>query len=137
MSPETSKIYQKVMLPAPPEVIYDMLTDPVRLSEMTGLAVEGKAEAGGRMIVGDGRIIFRFLELERGRWISQEWTTSDWPGGVLPSKVEIGLRAIGQGTDLRLSHTGVPLALRDGINQLWYDAYWNPMFELLRSRALY
>lgn len=137
MSHDAARIYHKVMLPAPPETVYDILTNAERLAETTGLAVEGAGVPGGYMTIGSGRISIRFQELERGRWISMEWTTSEWPLGAPPSRVEMGLRAIGQGTDLRLSQTGVPAEIMDIIDQIWYDAFWNPMFEALRSRPLY
>ena len=129
-------IYQKVMLPASPEVVYAMLTDPEKLSQITGLAVDGQVEPGGCMTVGD-RVAVHFLELEPGKFIACELTADGWPEGAPPSRMEIGLMAIGRGTDLRLQHTGLPPELREPVDRAWYDLCWNPLFELLRSRPLY
>lgn len=137
MIPETAAICQKTMLPAPPEVIFDLLVDPSHHSTFTGAPATGGRVVGSTMISRNGRIIVRHLELERGRWIVQEWSTDDWPEGMPPSRVEIAMRGIGQGTDLRLQQTGVPVGLRDKIEQVWYELYWDPLFEHLRSRALY
>jgi activator of HSP90 ATPase len=137
MSPPTETIRQKIMLPAAPGVVHDILTDPARLSEITGQAADGKAGVGRRMTAGDGRIFILFLELDGNRSMVQEWSTSKWPAGVPPSRVEITMRPIGQGTDLRLVQSGVPAEMLDEIEREWYDIFWNPIFEHLRSRALY
>lgn len=137
MSLDTATIHQKAMLPASPEVIFDLLVDPDLIADLTGEPASGSREVGGTMISRGGRIIVRHLELERGKRIVQEWSTDDWPSGVPPSRLEIGMRAFGQGTDLRLVQTGVPPELADRIEQGWYELYWDPIFENQRSRALY
>lgn len=137
MNPQTVTIRQKTMLPAPPEVIFDLLVDPARHSELTGAPVTGTGEVGGTMVARNGRITVHHLELERGRWIVQEWSTDEWPSGLPPSRLEIGMRAVGQGTDLRMVQSGVPAEMENALEQEWYELYWNPLYELLRSRALY
>ncbi|MBI0583874.1 MAG: SRPBCC domain-containing protein [Methanomassiliicoccus sp.] len=137
MTPPADEIHMKIMLPAPPEVVYDMLMDPKRQTEFTGFLAEGSPEIGGRMSAGNGHITILNLELERGARIVQEWSTRTWPEGVPPSQLEISMRAIGQGTDLRMVQTGIPAEMKDDIEQGWFDHYWNPMFEHLHKKALY
>ncbi len=137
MTSETVTIRQKLMLPAPPEVIFDLLTDPALYSELTGAPAVGGREVGGTMTARGGRVIMRHLELERGKWIAQEWSTDDWPAGLPPSRLEIGMMAIGQGTDVRMMQSGVPKEMESRLEQEWYEFCWDPMFERLRSRALY
>ena len=137
MTSETVTIRQKLMMPAPPEAVFDLLVDPELHSELTGEPATGSGEVGGTMIARNGRVIIRHVELERGRWIMQEWSTDDWPAGVQPSRLEIGMMAIGKGTDLRMMHSGVPKEMESRTEREWYEFCWDPMFERLRSRALY
>lgn len=137
MTIETVTICQKIMLPASPEVIFDLLVDPVQHSKLTGEPATGSREVGGTMVVRNGRITVRHVELERGKWIMQEWSNDEWPAGLPPSRLEIGMMAIGKGTDLRMMQSGVPKELESKIEREWYELYWDPMFEHLRSRALY
>jgi uncharacterized protein YndB with AHSA1/START domain len=137
MSPETCTIHQKVMIPAHPDVVYDMLMDPVLQTKFTGYAVEGSNVVGGTMTAGSGHIRIRNLELERGRLIVQEWSTRNWPDGFPPSRLEIIIRPIGQGTEIRVVHSELPCAMAESIDHAWYDHYWNPLFEHLHNRALY
>jgi uncharacterized protein YndB with AHSA1/START domain len=134
---ETGTICQNIMIPAHPDVVYDMLMDPILQTRFTGFATEGSKEVGGTMTAGAGYIRIRNLELERGRRIVQEWSTLEWPEGCSPSRLEIAMKIIGQGTDLRLVQTGVPSSMMEKIDHSWYHHYWNPLFEHLHKRAVY
>jgi uncharacterized protein YndB with AHSA1/START domain len=125
------------MIPASPETVFDLLVDPALNSRFTGEPAAGGCEIGETMTSRNGRIVVRHLELQRGRRIVQEWSTAEWPSDLPPSRLEIEMRSFGQGTDLRLVQSGVPSELLDEIEQWWYELYWDPMFEHLRSRALY
>jgi hypothetical protein len=89
------------------------------------------------MTAGSGHIRIRNLELERGRLIVQEWSTRNWPDGFPPSRLEIIMRPIGQGTDMGVVHSELPCAMAESIDHAWYDHYWNPLFEHLHKRALF
>jgi uncharacterized protein YndB with AHSA1/START domain len=129
----TGVIRQGVMLPASPEIVFDMLMDPVKHAQFTGSAAGGSSDVGGTFEAWDGYILIRNLELRRGVLIVQEWSTTEWPGGLPPSRLEIRLRPIGQGTDLSLTQSGVPLEDVEKYAQGWYDHYWDPLFEFLRE----
>lgn len=137
MTIETANICQNTMLPASPEVVFDLLVDPVLNSRFTGSPSTGSGEVGETMVSRNGHIIVRHLELQRGRKIVQEWSTSEWPADLPPSRLEIEMRPFGKGTDLRLVQTGVPSEMLNGIEQKWFELYWDPIYEHLRSRALY
>jgi activator of HSP90 ATPase len=132
MAIETGTIHQAIMFPAAPEVVYDMLMDPEKHSQFTGSVASGSSEVGGTFLASNGYITIKNLELENGKRIVQEWSTTEWPAGLPPSRLEIRLRPIGQGTDLDLLQTGVPIADLERYDQGWYIYYWNPLFEHLR-----
>ncbi len=121
------------MLPASPETVYDMLTDPVRHAQFTRSPASGSSLLGGILTTHGGYILAQNLELERGKHIVQEWSTTEWPEGLPPSRLEIKLHAIGRGTDLSMVQTGVPAADVERYAQGWYEYYWNPLFEYLRE----
>ncbi len=133
MTPLTGEIQINVMIPASPEIVYDLLMDPVKHAQFTGSPASGSSEIGGTCIAWDGYIIMRNLELIRGKRIVQEWSTTEWPVGLPPSRLEIRLRPIGQGAELLLMQSGVPAADVEQYTQGWYEYYWDPMFDFLRE----
>ena len=133
MTLQTGEIRLKVMLPASPEIVYDMLMDPVKHAQFTNAPASGSSEVGGAFIAIDGYVRSRNIELEKGKRIVQEWSTTEWPDNLPPSRLEIMLRPIGQGTDLFMMQTGVPEADIEKYAQSWYDLCWDPLFEFLRE----
>ncbi|MDD1770270.1 MAG: SRPBCC domain-containing protein, partial [Methanomassiliicoccales archaeon] len=59
----------------------------------------------------------------------QEWSTSEWPEGYPPSRLELRLKAVPGGTELTLIQTGVPEEQADDYDQGWHDSYWMPMVK--------
>ncbi len=132
MPSRTKTIRQKIALPASPDLIYDLLMDPVKHSEFTGSEAHGSSEVGGEFVAWDGYITARNLDLERGKRIVQEWSTSEWPEEMPPSCVEITLNKKNQGTELILVQTEVPVEQADDYAQGWHDFYWKPMLKYLK-----
>ena len=83
-----------------------------------------------------GLISARYIELERGQRIVMDWRLAEWRP-TCPVRVEMVLKRFGKGTHLKLEQSGVPSELLETIEQMWYEMYWDPMFEHLRSRAVY
>jgi activator of HSP90 ATPase len=132
----TTSIVQTVFIPASPEQVWDALMDPAVHSVFTGQGVTGRAEVGATMTAGDGYIRARNLDLERGRLIVQEWSTSEWPKGAGPSRLEIALRPAKGGTELTMTQTDVPSSQADSYRQGWIDYYWEPMQRYFRGEPL-
>jgi activator of HSP90 ATPase len=126
MSLPTGEIRIRVMLPASPEIVYDMLMDPVMHAEFTNSPASGSSEVGGIFIASDGYISARNLVLEKGKRIVQAWSTTEWPEG---------LHAKGQGTELSMVQTGVPRADVERYKEGWYDYYWKPLTTLLKRMS--
>lgn len=125
------------MVPGPPEEVFDRLVDPVLHSAWAGVPSEGTAAPGGAIICRGGLISARYIELERGQRIVMDWRLAEWPSDLPPSRVEMVLKRFGKGTHLKLEQSGVPSELLGTIEQMWYEMYWDPLFEHLRSRAVY
>ena len=133
-APKTGTIKQSVILPGAVATVYQLLTDPELHAEFTGAPAHGKARIGGTFSAYDGYITATYRELEKDKRIVQDWSTSEWPGGAPPSRLEITLSPDAKGTCLTLVQTGVPAddvkRYRDG----WKEFYWEPLKNYLTHR---
>lgn len=135
MSIQTRTIKQKVLIPATPDEVYDALMDPKQHTDFTGAEAKGSAKVGGTFSAWDGYITAKNLELERGKKIVQEWKTTEWPDGYPPSRLEITLKPIPDGTELFLVQSKVPEEQADDYDEGWLDNYWDPMLAYFEERA--
>ncbi len=120
-------IRQTAVLEATPDEVYEAYVDPAKHAEFTGSAAEGSKRAGGKFTAWDGYISGKWLELERGKKIVHEWTTTEWPEGYPPSVVTLTLAARGGKTVLTMVHSKAPAEQAASYAQGWKDFYWEPM----------
>ena len=131
---KTVTIKQKIFIPATPREVYDAYIDAEKQSEFTESITTSDPRVGGKFTAWDGYITGSYIELEPGMKIVQDWSSSDFPEGVVPSRLEINLKGVKDGTDLIMTHSGVPEELAKDIGQGWKDYYWEPMKEYFKSR---
>jgi activator of HSP90 ATPase len=132
---EVTTIKQKVVIPkVSPKEVYDAFVDPKKHSKFTGSKATGKPVVGGKYTAWDGYIFGKFLELEDGKYVVQEWTTTDWAEGYPASKLELTFTAVPEGTEIRMVHSNVPKEQADEIAEGWADFYWNPLKEYFSNR---
>jgi uncharacterized protein YndB with AHSA1/START domain len=125
---EVKTIKQTVTIPkATPEQVYEAYTDPKKHSEFTGSEATGKPVVGGEFTAWDGYISGKYLELEAGKRVVQEWKTTDWEDGYGPSRFELTFKAVQKGTELCMVHSNVPKELADEVAEGWEDFYWAPL----------
>ncbi len=129
VSKKTRTIVQKVIIPGTPEEVFEAFIDPVKHSEFTHTETTGSQEVGGEISASDGYITARNLELQKGKKIVQEWSTSEWPEGYPPSLLQLDLKKVEGGTELTMTHSKVPEEQADDYAQGWTDYYWNPLIE--------
>ena len=127
MTKKTRTIVQKVIIPAPPDEVYEAFMDPEKHSDFTQTETTGSQEVGGEISASDGYITARNIELKKGKKIVQEWTTSEWPEGNGPSVLQIDLRKVDEGTELTMTHSKVPEEQADDYAEGWMEFYWNPL----------
>ena len=127
--PRTRTIEQTVNIPATPLQVYHAIMDPKEHSEFTGEDAEGSDEVGGVFRAYGGYITAKNIELEKGKRILQEWTTTEWPEGYPPSMLDIRLSKSGEGTELRMIHSSVPEEQADSYAEGWTDHYWSKLRE--------
>ena len=120
-------IKHKVRFKASPETIYDLLADSRKRTEVTGRKAVMSDKVGGKFSTDGGQVTGVNVDLVPGRRLVQAWRRKDFPEGVY-SMAAITLAPIaGGGTELVLTHRGVPKHLLDQIEDYWRLVYWAPM----------
>ena len=127
MKLKTAAITQKVIIPASPEEVYDAFIDAKKHSAFTGAKATCDPKVGGEFTAWDGYITGKNLELEKGKRILQEWTTTEWPEGYPPSKLELTFTKVKGGTEITMVHHDVPEEQAEEYKQGWIDNYWEPL----------
>lgn len=134
MTNNVTTIDQTVELPATPEEVYEGFTDPKIHGAMTGGEAVGEAKVGGEFTAWDGYITGTYLELEPGKRIVAEWSTSEWPDDAEPSRLELTFAPKGEGMELHMIHSNVPAEQAPNYDVGWSASYWEPMLEYFVNR---
>jgi activator of HSP90 ATPase len=109
-------IKQKVKFKAEPADVYKHL---VTTSE----------EVGRRFTLGAGSGVV--VDLAPAERVVRAWRESDYPEGVF-SMAAFTLRRVDTGTELTLTHRGVPKELIPRTEERWRRDYWDPIRAKLR-----
>lgn len=129
-------IKQTVKFKAPPEVIYDLLTDAKKCSAVTGKkAVIGKT-AGSQFSVYGGQASGIIVELVPGKRIVKAWRGHSFPEGIY-SMATFNLKPSADGgTQLILVHRGVPKEMIPSIESGWRKDNWDPIKKYLERNSV-
>ncbi len=106
-------IEREIRIAAPPEVVWAFWTDPERIVRWMGKSAILDPRPGGRIRIdyGTGHVMLgEVLEVDSPRRLAITWGWEDPAEAVQPggSRVEVELTADGDGTRLRLRHSGLP-----------------------------
>lgn len=127
-------IKQKVSFQASPLEIYSLLTKPRALRAFTGQTASMSQIAGGRFANYAGRIDGINVELRPGRRIVQAWRERSFPEGVFSMATFNLVPTERGGTELTLTHRGVPKDLIPRISAEWKTLYWEKIRQFLKIR---
>ncbi len=133
MKMKVTTIKQNTVIPATPDEVYEAFIDAKKHSAFTGSKATCNPKIGGKFTAGDGYISGKNLELEKGERIVQEWITTEWPKGYPPSRFELTLKKVKDGTEISMVHSDVPAEQADDIEQGWIDFYWKPLKEYFKK----
>lgn len=132
---DDTTITQTVEIPASPDEVYAGFTDPKIHEAMTGAGATGKAEVGEEFTAWDGYIFGKYLELVPGKKIVQEWSTTEWPDGAEPSRLELTFELTTDGkTKLTMVHSNVPAEQEAMYTTGWPENYWEPMTDYFNAQ---
>jgi uncharacterized protein YndB with AHSA1/START domain len=116
-------------IPAMPMAVYMAWLDSAKHGEMTGADAHCEAKPGAPYDAWDGYIQGTTVQLEPGRRIVQRWRTAEFPGDAPDSTIELTLAPEGNGTRLKIKHTGIPEGQGKLYESGWQDHYFRPMQE--------
>jgi activator of HSP90 ATPase len=132
---EVTTITQKVVIPkASPKQVYEAYAVSKIHSEFTGSKATGKPVVGGKFTAWDEYISGKFLELEEGKLVVQEWVSTDFPDGYPPSRLEMTFCAVPKGTEITMVHLNVPKQIANDVADGWEEFYWEPMKKYFKKR---
>ncbi len=120
-------IKQTTMIEASPAKVYEAYVNPKKHAAFTGQSATGTPRVGCRFTAGDGYITGRYLKLEKGKRILQEWKTTEWPEGYPASELELTLKPKGDKTELTMVHSKVPEEQKGYYAGGWKQYYWEPL----------
>jgi uncharacterized protein YndB with AHSA1/START domain len=126
-------IKHKVRFRIPPETIYDLLADSQKRTEITGREAVLSDKVGGKFSTDFGQVTGVNVDLVPGRRLVQAWRRNDFPEGVYSMAAITLAPTPSGGTQLVLTHRGVPKPLLDQIEDYWRHVYWAPMKERANS----
>jgi uncharacterized protein YndB with AHSA1/START domain len=135
MKAKVRTIKQKVVIPASPKEVYEAYVDPKKHSKFTGSKATGKAVVGGKFTAWDGYIFGKYLELDDGKRVVQEWNSTDFPEGYGPSRLELCFNKIPEGTELVMVQSDVPEEQADETAVGWIEWYWNPLKKYFSKQS--
>lgn len=114
--------------------VYEAYVDPKKHAAFTGQSATGNPRVGGKFTASDGYISAEYTELVKGKKIVHWWTTTEWPEGYPPSKLELRLRSKGKKTELTMIHSEVPAEQADRYAEGWQEYYWEPLKKYLAKK---
>ena len=123
-------IKQRVKFNAPPATVYDLLADSKKHSAVTGRKATISRKIGGTFSVsGNGvsgiDVSGINVDLVPGRRIVQAWRHRRFPEGIFSMAAVTLTPTSDGGTELVLTHRGVPKELIPETELAWREQYWS------------
>ncbi len=112
-------------LDAPPQEVYEALTNPVSIRLWTGEDAVMDPIAGSEFSLWDGSITGKNIEFLENKKIVQQWYFGDKDESI----VTIKLHSHGESTSVELRHTNIPDEDYDEIVEGWNDSYFGNLEE--------
>src|SRR6187549_3952905 len=120
-------IKQRVKFIAPPATVYDLLADSKKHSVVTGRKATISRKIGGTFSVSGSEVSGVNVDLVPGRRIVQAWRHRRFPEGIFSMAAVTLTPTSDGGTELVLTHRGVPKDLIPETEQTWREVYWSRM----------
>jgi len=121
------KDYKKYYtIDAPPEDVYNALTNEATIQLWSGETAVMPLEPGAEFSLWDGSIVGKNIEFVPGKKIVQEWFFGEQEQ---PSIVTIILHAAKSGTSAELRHTNIPDEDFDNITEGWNENYFGSLID--------
>lgn len=123
-------IKQKVKFRASPEQVFRILTDSKQHSALTGQKAKLGRNIGDPFSTSDGYVTGITVDLKPNERLVQAWRNEDFPAGAFSMAAFVLTRTKDGGTELVLTHRGVPKSLIPRVEREWKQAYWEKMKKI-------
>jgi uncharacterized protein YndB with AHSA1/START domain len=117
-------IKQRVKFNAPPAKVYELLADSKKHSAVTGRKATISRKIGGAFSVSENEVTGINVDLVPGQRIVQAWRHRRFPEGIFSMAAVTLTPTIDGGTELVLTHRGVPKDLIPETELAWREQYW-------------
>ncbi len=124
-------IKQKAKFRASPERIYQLLADSKWHTKLTGRKAVLSRRVGGLFSTLGGEVTGINVDLVPSERLVQAWRRKDFPKGVFSMAAFQLSRGKQGGTELVLTHRGVPKDLIPDIEREWRESYWEKIRNLI------
>ncbi|TGL84868.1 hypothetical protein EHQ68_18660 [Leptospira congkakensis] len=126
-------IKQKVKFRAAPTTIYQYIADSKKVSALTGETATISKRIGGNFSALSGKVTGIIVDLKPSKRIVQAWRRNDFPEGIF-SMATFTLKETSEGgTELVLTHRGVPKELIDDVEEGWRQNYWDKIRNVIKT----
>lgn len=117
-------IKHKVKFRASPDQVYRFLTDNKKHTLMTGEKAEISQKVGGKFSVRAGFVNGINVDMVPGKHLVQAWRNKNFPEGIFSMAAFQLTKTAHGGTELVLTHRGVPKQLIPDVERDWREIYW-------------
>jgi uncharacterized protein YndB with AHSA1/START domain len=118
-------IKQRVKFTASPATIYDLLADSRKHSVVTGKTATISRKIGGTFSASGNDVSGINVDLVPGQRIVQAWRHRRFPDGIFSMAAVTLTPTHDGGTELVLTHRGVPKDLIPETERAWREQYWS------------
>jgi uncharacterized protein YndB with AHSA1/START domain len=130
-------VHQETLIAAPPQQVFELLTNGTLFSAATGQPAEITDREGDSFSLFGGRVEGRQIELVPGQRVVQAWRfgaehPSAWEPGVY-STVRFTLEPAGDGTRFVIDHTGIPAEWIEHISLGYPTFYQDPITKFFAN----
>lgn len=120
-------IKHRVKFKASPATIYDLLADSRKHSAVTGRKATISRKVGGPFSADGDDVTGVNVDLVPGQRIVQAWRHRRFPEGIFSMAAVTLTPTPDGGTELVLTHRGVPKDLIPETERAWREQYWSRM----------
>jgi uncharacterized protein YndB with AHSA1/START domain len=124
-------IKQKVKFRGRPDQIYGLLSDSKLHAALTGQKATISRKVGGAFSTRNGQVSGINVDLLPGRRLVQAWRTKEFPVGIFSMASFQFSPTKDGGTEMVLTHRGVPKNLIPKVESSWKTLYWEKIRQLL------
>lgn len=118
-------IKQRVRFKAAPAAVYALLADSRKHTAVTGSKATISRKIGGTFSALGNEVSGVNVDLVPGRRIVQAWRHRRFPEGIYSMAAVTLTPTPGGGTELVLTHRGVPKDLIPETERAWRERYWS------------